>query len=387
MRICVRALAAVTVLGAAVLLIGCDHTPTTGSWRQAGESSDRAGSGVSIAAPVNGATSVSTAGEIVVHGREASVTLTDAGGSAVGGAMRADGSAWVPDTQLRYATTYTATLTAVGTAGRPATTKVTFTTMAQPSSLVEVSTALSEGSVYGVALPIVVRFGAPVSPEQRASVEKRLLVNSQPAQAGTWSWFDAQEVHYRSKEYWREGTRLSVRLATGGLLLGGTSYGAQDLTVHATIGDRIVMVTDDPTHTLTVTQHDQLIRTIPVSLGKPSKPTSSGAMVVMTKNYSELFVSDDPSDYYRATVYWTQRLTAGGEYLHAAPWSVGDQGRRNVSHGCTNMSTENAQWLFSISHVGDPVIVRGTGSPLQWGNGWTDWDRSWDEYRKGSALG
>ena len=23
---------------------------------------------------------------------------------------------------------------------------------------------------------------------------------------------------------------------------------------------------------------------------------------------------------------------------------------------------------------------------LDWGNGWTDWDRSWDSYLKGSAL-
>ena len=39
-----------------------------------------------------------------------------------------------------------------------------------------------------------------------------------------------------------------------------------------------------------------------------------------------------------------------------------------------------------VNHVGDPVVVKGTGVPLEWGNGWTDWSRPWDEYVKGSAL-
>jgi hypothetical protein len=50
------------------------------------------------------------------------------------------------------------------------------------------------------------------------------------------------------------------------------------------------------------------------------------------------------------------------------------------------MSTENAKWLFGITHIGDPVIVSGTSRKLEWGNGWTDWDRPFDEYVKGSAL-
>ena len=47
------------------------------------------------------------------------------------------------------------------------------------------------------------------------------------------------------------------------------------------------------------------------------------------------------------------RLTWGGEFIHAAPWSVG-QGNTNVSHGCVNMSDGNAAWLFAITHIGDP---------------------------------
>ncbi|HEY2950094.1 MAG TPA: L,D-transpeptidase, partial [Micromonosporaceae bacterium] len=130
----------------------------------------------------------------------------------------------------------------------------------------------------------------------------------------------------------------------------------------------------------------------PVSLGKPASPSSSGNMVVMVKNPQEYFDSgtfgipaDSPGGY-RTLVYWSQRLTWGGQFIHGAPWSVGDQGRRNVSHGCTNLSPTNAQWLFSITHIGDPVIVKGTERGLDWGDGWTDWNVSWEEYLKGSAL-
>jgi hypothetical protein len=109
-------------------------------------------------------------------------------------------------------------------------------------------------------------------------------------------------------------------------------------------------------------------------------------MVVMDKNQSELFVGTDPSDPYRETVYWTQRMTSGGEYIHSAPWSVDSQGKRNVSHGCTNVSETNAKYLYNLTKIGDVVIVKNTTRKLAWGNGWTDWDKSWDEYVKGSAL-
>ncbi len=377
MRISVRALAAVAMLAG---LAGCGTAGAT--WHAPGDRvSSGTPAGATIAAPTDGTTDVPTSAEIALTGAAAdtTITLSDASGATVEGGLRADGSAWLPATQLKYATTYTATL---GGSGR----KVSFTTMARPSRMIRVSTPLSDGQTYGVGLPIVVELGADVAADQRANVERRLLVTSEPAQIGTWHWFSASEVHFRPQEYWQEGTRLSVRLATGGLPLGGTAYGAKDVTIHATIGEKLVMTTDDATHTMTVTRGDQVARTIPVSLGKASTPSSSGHMVVMTKNQSELFVSTAPGDSYRETVYWTQRLTWGGEYIHAAPWSVGDQGRRNVSHGCTNVSNDSARWLFGITHIGDPVIVKGTPRKLKWGNGWSDWDRPWDEYVKGSAL-
>jgi lipoprotein-anchoring transpeptidase ErfK/SrfK len=337
-----------------------------------------------IATPANGATDVSTATEIALANARpgASVTITDAAGATVAGSLRPDGLTWIPATQLKYATAYTATV--AGTNDEAS--KVSFTTMAKPGKTINVNVSMSDGKTYGVAMPVVVRFGSDVSKDQRANIEKRLLVTSEPAQVGVWHWFSGNEVHYRPKEYWQAGTKLSVRLATGGLQLTGSAYGAKDVTVNAAIGRKLVMETDDATHQMTVTQDGQLLKTIPVSLGKARTPSSSGAMVVMDKNKRELFKSTDPSDPYEQWVEFTQRTTIGGEYIHAAPWSEGDQGKRNVSHGCTNVSQENSIWLYNLTMIGDPYTVKGTPRKLQWGNGWSDWDRSWDEYVKGSAL-
>jgi hypothetical protein len=65
---------------------------------------------------------------------------------------------------------------------------------------------------------------------------------------------------------------------------------------------------------------------------------------------------------------------------------VQDQGKRNVSHGCVNMSTDNAKWLFDQTLIGSPLTVKGTPRRLQYGNGWTDWDKPWADYVKGSAI-
>jgi lipoprotein-anchoring transpeptidase ErfK/SrfK len=384
-----RAVATIAMLGGLAALAACGDGGNAG-WRNAdGTTPAAAGgpAGISVTAPANGATNVPTAAELALStaNAQAGVVVTDASGAAVEGTLRPDGATWVPATQLKYATTYNVTVT-TPTAKTAATTKTSFTTMAKPAKTVSVSTPLSDGKVYGVAMPIVLTFGSDVPKEQRANVERRLLVVSEPAQEGSWNWFSAREVHYRPKEYWQEGTKLTVRAATGGLQLTANAYGAKDVTLHATIGERLEMVTEDSTHTLTVTKQGQVIKSIPISLGKASTPSSSGAMVVMDKNQQEEFTSTDPSDPYQETVYWTQRLTVSGQYLHAAPWSVDAQGKRNVSHGCTNMSTENAKWLYGITHIGDPVTVKGTPRKLDWGNGWTDWDRTWDEYVKGSAL-
>lgn len=388
MTISTRGLAGTALLGGLLLLSGCG-TAANASWHAAGNGTDDTGpTTASITGPTHGTNDVPTSSEItfsVTNAAAATVTLKDEAGTAVEGAMRPDNSSWVPARQLKYGTTYTATVTATK-ASRSGTESVTFTTMRRPGNLVRVSTPLDDDQVYGVAMPVIARFDTPVPKDQRAGVERRLFVTSEPPQLGTWHWFSGTEVHFRPREYWQAGTKLSVRLGVGGQPFGDGAYGAADVTIRASIGEKVLTVTDNATKTMTVTQGNQVLRTMPVSLGKPSTPSPSGHMVVMSKAESELFVSTDPADPYRLQVEWTMRLTTGGIYHHAAPWSVGDQGRRNVSHGCVNLSTANAKWLWGQTRVGDPAIIKGTERKLAWGDGWTDWDVSWGEYLKGSAL-
>jgi lipoprotein-anchoring transpeptidase ErfK/SrfK len=65
----------------------------------------------------------------------------------------------------------------------------------------------------------------------------------------------------------------------------------------------------------------------------------------------------DPEGY-KLTVYNAVRVTWGGVYVHAAPWSVASQGKANVSHGCINLSPDNAAWYYNTVNIGDPIIVQ-----------------------------
>jgi len=322
----------------------CNRGP---EWHAPGETGDAAK--VELTGPANGAKDVPTSAEIgftLVGAAQASVALVDAGGAQVDGAMRADNSSWVPGTQLKYGTQYTATITATKSDGGTAEAKTTFTTMAQPANLVGVHSFVGDDQVLGVALPIVITFERDIPEKSRAEVQRRLFVRSDPVQEGSWNWISPNEVHYRTKDHWQPGTKLDVRVATGGLPLGSTEFvGKHDITVKASIGPETTFEVDNASKRMTVKQSGQVVRTIPVSLGKPSAPSSSGNLVIISRNPTELF---DSSTYgvpvnapggYQTTIQWPMRLTWQGEYIHAAPWSVADQGKRNVSHGCVNIAT------------------------------------------------
>jgi lipoprotein-anchoring transpeptidase ErfK/SrfK len=137
----------------------------------------------------------------------------------------------------------------------------------------------------------------------------------------------------------------------------------------------------------------KLARTIPVSLGKAKFPSSSGTMVVIDKRPEAMFDSStyglavDSPDGYRTKVQFPIRLTWGGEFIHSAPWSVKDQGKRNVSHGCINVAPANAKWLYDRVRVGDPVTVTHTERKLNPGNGWTAWSVDFSGWLESSATG
>ena len=95
---------------------------------------------------------------------------------------------------------------------------------------------------------------------------------------------------------------------------------------------------------------------------------------------------DSPAGYYRK-VAWATRLSYSGTYVHAAPWSTGSQGERNVSHGCINVSTADAQWFYGFTQRGDVVtVVNSNAKPLLYDPGMADWNIPWDQWKAGDTA-
>ncbi|SCG66817.1 L,D-transpeptidase [Micromonospora halophytica] len=387
-----RALAAGLLAAALTFTSACTGSGggKSSSWQGGGESAPKAAA--TITEPKADATDVPASTGITFTTKDAektTVELKDSAGAAVEGELAADGRSWLPARALEYGGQYTATVTATGDDGKPATATSTFTVMAKPDKQVRITSFLGDGQVVGVGMPLIVRFGRAVPQDYRDDVQRRMSVTSTPAQEGIWHWASPTEVRYRPKEFWQPGSTVSYRVQAGGLPMGDGWYGRSDLTVDVKIGPSLVMVVDNRTKRMTVTRDGAVVRTIPVSLGKKSTPSSSGTMVVIEKLRKTVFDTLEelgPVEGYRTKIDYAQRLTWGGEFIHAAPWSEGQQGSVNVSHGCVNVSMANGKWLFENTRIGDPITVKGTERRLQNGNGWTDWNMSWERYVEGSAL-
>jgi lipoprotein-anchoring transpeptidase ErfK/SrfK len=346
--------------------------------------------------PRDGAQDVPPASTVTLrarHGTLTRVTVAAASGDSVAGTVSSDGTRWRSRGKLSFGARYTVTATTADGARHRA---GTFTTAAKPSAADSVysSSVLGDHKTYGVGMPIILRVSRALSaPSERAAYERSLRVTSTPATAGAWGWVNSREVHFRPRTYWAAGSTVHVAVDSAGRPLGSRAWGRTDLTVDFSIGERRMLRADATTHQMTVTEGTRLVRTMPVSLGKSAFPSSSGTMLVMDKRPKALFDSstyglpvDDPQGY-RTEVEYAMRLTWGGEFIHAAPWSVGDQGHRNVSHGCINLSTPNAAWLFDRVQMGDPVLVRNTGTAVEVGNGWSDWSVPFSQWLDRSATG
>ncbi|GIF06718.1 L,D-transpeptidase [Actinoplanes siamensis] len=325
----------------------------------------------------------------VSNGEVSSVKLTDAKGKVVPGDFREDRTSWVPAKPLAIKQTYRAEVTATGADGSTTTQRTSFTTMGAPGRRTGTGLYLFDKQTYGVAMPVVVEFNPGIKKADRAAVQKRMFVTTSPSQPGTWSWTSSgTQAYYRAPQYWKTGTKITVRIAVGGLPTGKGFYGDKDRSATSKIGRDLQMKVDNKSKKMTVVQDGKVIKTMPVSLGKKSTPSSSGTMVVMQKMAQTVFdtTDTDGASGYRTNIQYAQRLTWSGQYIHSAPWSTGSQGRANVSHGCVNVSPSNAAWLFNKTLVGDPVTVKGTEDELDYGNGWTPWDVSWEKFAAGSAL-
>jgi lipoprotein-anchoring transpeptidase ErfK/SrfK len=390
------AVVAVALVVVGVVALGGDGGGNGRSGAVAGRSGD--GNGGPKAEPVrltvtprDKATKVrlDTRAKVVASGGRLRAVTVTAGGRRLAGKLDTDGRTWVSTGALAPATRYRVVADAVDDAGRPAREQTTFTTL-RPRAELRAAIMPLDGETVGVGLPIGVWFNEPVT--DRAAVERRLQVTSSKKITGAWHWFNDREVHYRPRTYWPAGAKVTLRARLAGTDAGRGLWGVADRTIRFSIGERRVSVVDVRTHRMKVTSGGRTLRVMPVSTGREQYPTTNGVHFVIEKNAVKLMDSstvgiprNSPGGYYQK-VAWSVRISNSGEFVHAAPWSTGSQGRANVSHGCVNLSTANAAWFYRLTRRGDVVEVRG--SPKRPGDsfGVADWNMSWSRWLAGSAL-
>lgn len=324
-------------------------------------------------------------------GRITDVTATDATGRYVAGELSADGTRWHSTSPLAAGVHYRVRVSTEDEDGAPGRKVVDFDTGTPTTKKrLDVKFGPDKGT-YGVGQPVTAELSLPVKDKAaRAVVERSLKVDSRPAVEGAWHWVDDRKLHYRPKEYWPIQATITAHSNLAGIKVAERLWGGEAKPLTLTTGDRVEAVTDASAHSMTVYRNGEAIKSIPVTTGKPGYDTRNGVKVVLGKEGTVRMTSASigASDFYDLIVHNSVRLTNSGEYVHAAPWSTGSQGYANVSHGCTGMSTANAQWFYENIRAGDIVqVVNSSGDTMApFGNGFGDWNLTWKKWRTGSAL-
>jgi len=315
-----------------------------------------------------------------------SVSVAGSGG-AVKGALNPDKTVWTSTDKLGFGARYTVSAVATNADGQKTTTTSAFTT-ARATRTVFPAVSPLNGMTVGVGMPIRVYFENPVT-DRKAALARMKVTTSVPT-VGAWRWFSATEVHWRPKTYWKSGTKVALDTDLRGVSLGAGTYGSVNADRHVafTIGASHVSIADAKTHRMKVWINGKLTKDFPASLGKevPGRFTHNGVHVVTDKKASMTMDSTTfglalDAGGYRVPVKFATRISNGGEFVHSAPWSVAQQGKENVSHGCVNLAPANAQWFYGISQPGDVVQVTGTPVPLtgkdtdipDWTIPWSQW--------------
>jgi lipoprotein-anchoring transpeptidase ErfK/SrfK len=394
-----RSLAALTIaVLATVSLTACNNsvgvTSTDSSSTSSGspEASDSPSTMVTVSTNVTRRdVPVDQVVRVSAEGGNLDKVTVKSGSGVLAGELGSDGT-WVASDRLEPGTTYVVKSVSTTEDGTQQRDRSHFST--QDLTLDEqtyASIAPLNGETVGVGMPVIVTFDVPVT--DRASIEKHMSVTSTPAQKGSWHWISSQEAHWRPKSYWKAGTDVAVDVDINSIAAGAGIYGQESRHIDFHVGDANIYKVNARTDQMRVFSNGTLLRTLPITTGKPGFTTRSGIKVIIEKfdskrmNSETIGIDPNSADGYNIdNVQWAMRVTFSGEFVHAAPWSVADQGHDNVSHGCTGMSTSNAKWLYDMSKRGDVVEYTGTDKPMTLTNGYGDWNESFSDYAKGSAL-
>ncbi|WP_432157258.1 L,D-transpeptidase [Streptomyces sp. bgisy153] len=345
-------------------------------------------------APENGATSVDTSGTLKVtaaKGRLTEVVVKDDEGTRVDGTVTADGSGWTPATHLAAATKYQVHAVAKDSAGRTAAEDSAFTTLTPANTFIGTFTP-EDGSTVGVGMPFSVRFTRGITHPD--AVEKAIEIKTEPAVDVQGHWFGNDRLDFRPEQYWKAGTKVTVRLNLDGVEGRDGVYGKQSKTVSFTIGRDQVSIVDAKKLTMQVTQEGKVVKTLPVTTGKAGYATWNGQMVISEK-FAVTRMNGDTvgydGEYDIKDVPHAMRLTDSGTFVHGNYWGGDAFGNYNASHGCVGLrdvrggydSGVPAAWFFNHSMVGDVVVVKNSTDPtVAASNGLNGWNMPWEEWTK-----
>ncbi|KJR03618.1 MULTISPECIES: L,D-transpeptidase [Gordonia] len=316
------------------------------------------------------------------------VNIPKSDGTPIKGVLSEDGTKWTSAEPFGYDRSYTVTADAIGVGGTT-TSKSTFTTRA-PNNVTQAYISPPDGETVGIAQTIGVRFDEAI-PDRKAA-QAAIKITSTPKVEGAFYWISDQEVRWRPEHFWKPGTKVSVTVNTFGIDLGDGLFGQENVSSSFKVGRQMELFADDNTKMVTVKRDGKVIRTMPTSMGKESAPTDNGIYIIgdrldhIIMDSSTYGVPTNSADGYRTPVDYATQMSYSGIYLHSAPWSVWAQGNTNTSHGCLNLSPDDALWVVRNTLRGDPVTVKNTiGPELPGTDGLGDWNIPWSTWSKGNA--
>ncbi|MBZ9640874.1 Ig-like domain-containing protein [Streptomyces sp. PSKA30] len=343
-------------------------------------------------------TSINTTGVKVSDGRLTDVKMTVAEtGQAVPGALSSDGRSWKPKEQLERGTKYEIAATAKDADGRTTAADSVFTTVTSANSFIGTYTP-DDGTTVGVGMPVSFEFDKAIS--DKKAVQSHITVTSSSGQKVVGHWFGEQRLDFRPEEYWKAGSKVTMKIDLDGVEGANDVYGVQKKTVTFTIGRSQVSTVDAGTQTMTVVRDGRTVRTVPISAGSPQHSTYNGRMVISEK-FEQTRMNGSTvgfgGEYDIPDVPHAMRLTRSGTFIHGNYWySKGSPpfGRQGTSHGCVGLQdVQGAQgdtpgkWFYDNSLVGDVVIVKNSpDTTVAPDNGLNGWNMTWNEWIAGSAT-
>jgi lipoprotein-anchoring transpeptidase ErfK/SrfK len=345
--------------------------------------------------PATGATAVALDVPVTVStsmGKLSAVQVTTAAGTELPGTLAASKLSWRSTAPLAPSSTYRVVATVARSDGVAAQRATTFTTLT-PAALVTASVFPSDGMSVGVGQPVVFMFNHYVdTAAAQAAVLAHLSISMSKPVPGGWYWFSADELHFRPEAYWPAGEKVTVTGDLDGWDATNGRWGSGQIDDSFSIGDARISVANLQTEQMTVTLNGATVGVYPISGGRTEYPTMDGDHIVLDRESVVHMVSStvgipvNSANGYDEYVYDDVHISDSGEYVHAAPWSVGDQGRTNVSHGCINVSPANALTFFNFSRVGDVVeVVGGPRPPAVGDHGVMDWSTPWSQWTAGTV--